>query len=828
MDFKRSITAFSLLVLALTTISAQIPVIDSTLSRLQNHIGQTPQEKVYIRTNKEIFTPGETVWFTAYVLDAYSHTPSQISKLLYVDLINPGDTIISTLALKVNEGIAFGDFHWADSLQMGDYVIRAYTRYMKNFDEEFLFNRPVRLVGFSGQSIVYQSDEPKINLQFFPEGGNLIANKLNIVAFKATDDYGISTPITGTIVDDEGNEATSFKTDIFGMGRFQLTPKKGVKYFAEIEGQKKRSELPEAANKGYILNLRETPTKLFLTVKPPNLLSMENSFVIAHSRGEVFLTLPVTAGKPYIYASLPLDQLPTGICHFTFFDGRGFPQAERLFFNYGPFSDVFTEVQSKNATSGTREKVKFDLRVAGIGQYNMDGNVSISILSNSQYGSNKLNIEQFLNLTSDLVGDIEHPEVYFNTANADRKKHMDLLMMTQGWRRFNWNKVVEKQLPPINYYPETGFSIEGKVVKYLNRGKGVQSKVTLSFLENIEAAQEANSEKDGTFWFDGLQIEDTLTAILRTNRLKEGSKGDLVNAKGGTFIKVDKPTIPKVDRQFPNYFESIGFTQEEKVEETVNEEKLEEIAQSNLKIRNIEAQFDEDVIILDEIEVEGRKDQRADPFFRESMTYTKPDSRIVLDSLPGTRGYTNIYELLRGKAPGVEVRGLNPGPYQIIIRGFSTILGNNAALVLVDGAPASPAFVAGINPERVEFVDVLRGAAATLYGARGNGVVAIYLKEDMSLATTTPDPVGFLSFQMTGYYPSRTFYVPQYEEMTDEEKIKPDYRSTLYWNPSVEIKKGKGSFEFYTSDEKSDYTIYIEGITSDGRSILKSAPLEVK
>ena len=78
MDFKRSITAFSLLVLALTTISAQIPVIDSTLSRLQNHIGQTPQEKVYIRTNKEIFTPGETVWFTAYVLDAYSHTPSQI------------------------------------------------------------------------------------------------------------------------------------------------------------------------------------------------------------------------------------------------------------------------------------------------------------------------------------------------------------------------------------------------------------------------------------------------------------------------------------------------------------------------------------------------------------------------------------------------------------------------------------------------------------------------------------------------------------------------------------------------------------------------------
>ena len=827
MKIRPSFIALCLILAVQGSTLAQIPVIDSTLSRMQNHIRQTPQEKVYVRTNKEVFTPGETVWFSAYILDAYSHKPSQISKLLYVDLINPGDTIISTLSLKVINGVAYGDFYWADSLQTGDYAIRGYTRYMQNFDESLIFNRPVRLVDFSGQSIEYQSIAPQTNLQFFPEGGNLVANKLNVVAFKATDQYGASVPVAGKLVDEEGNAVCDLKTDIFGMGRFQISPKKGVKYYAKIEGaDEQRFELPEAADKGYLLNLRETPSKLFITVKPSNLLSMQGSFVIAHRRGEVFLVLPVSGGKPYIYASLPIEQLPAGICHFTFFDGQGFPRAERLFFNYGQFSDINTGLKTKSNAPGTRESVKFDVKIESELPANFDGNVSVSILSDAQYGANNLNIERFLVLTSDLVGDIEHPEVYFDPNNADRKKHMDLLMMTQGWRRFEWEEVVENKLPPIEFYPETGFSIEGKVVKYLNRGKGVRSKVTLTFLENIAAAQEANSEKDGTFWFDGLQIEDTLTAILRTNRLKEGN-GGLVSAKGGTFIKLEQPTSPTVDRQFPNYFENsrVGI---DNTEVTVSEEQMEEIAQNNLKIRNIEAQFDEDVIILDEIEVEARKDRRADPFFRESMTYNKPDSRVVLDSLPGARNFTNIYELLRGKVPGIEVRGQNPGPYQIIIRGFSTILGNNAALILVDGAPASPAYVDAINPERVEFVDVLRGAAATLYGARGNGVVAIYLKEDMSIESTIPDPVGFLSFQLTGYYPSKTFYVPQYEEMTEDEKLKPDYRSTLYWNPSIELKKGKGSFEFYTSDEKAKYTIYLEGITSDGRSIVKSLPFEVK
>ena len=804
---------------------AQIPLIDSTLARLRHHIGKTPQEKVYIRTNKEIFTRGETVWFAAYVVDEYSHAPSQLSGLLHVDLIGPSADIISSLPLKITNGVAYGEFLLSHSFPKGQYAIRGYTRYMKNFDAGFIFNRPIQLVDFSGIISQEKIEKEGLEVQFFPEGGDLIPDQLNFVAFKATNAFGEGVPVDGVVMDDRGNEVSRFKVDVFGMGKFQLSPKRGTKYKAKVfyKNEERDFDLPSVVDDGYLMHLRQTSNHLFLTVEASNHYPMEGSFVIAHRRGNVFLVFPYTSEDDYLHTKLSLAKLPTGICHFTFFDGTGFPRAERLFFNYGEFSNVNTSLDTKSQTVQTRKRAKFDIKIASEDVEELSGSVSVAILANGQYGPSHLNIERYLTLTSDLVGKVENPAFYFDTTNLDYKRHMDLLMLTHGWRRFNWEEIVERKLPPINFHPETGFSIEGKVVKYLNRKSGVHARVSLTFLENIAAFIEANSEEDGTFWFDGLQVEDTVTAIINTVRLKEDENGKLVEAKGGTYIQLKAVNKPVLSNQFPDYLDLLDW---EKMDPLTNS-RVEEIGQSNLRIQNIEAQFDDDIIILDEVEIRGKRDKRRDPFFRESMVYRRPDSRLVLDSLPSTSGYLNIFELLKGKVPSLDIRGQYPGPYQIIIRGYSTILGDNSALILVNGSPASPSFVESINPIQIAFVDVLRGSSATLYGAQGNGVVAIYLKEDFNMEGGEPDPVGLLSLKLNGFYPSKEFYVPQYDKMNREEKLKPDYRSTLYWNPRIELIKGKGYFEFFTSDERDDYTIYVEGITSDGRIIQKSFPFKV-
>ncbi len=789
---------------------------DSTIVRFLDYHKKTPQEKVYIRTNKEVFSSGETVWFSSYILDASTHARSTLSKLLYVDLINPADEVISTLNIKSENGVGQGDFFMADSLSEGIYHIRAYTNYMMNFDEDFLFTKPIKLLDLSTKTVTEEMipEVRDIDIQFFPEGGNIIANELNYIAFRATNESGNGVKIEGKIIDEEGAEAGSFRDMIFGMGKFLLKPEAGKRYFVsyEVRGVPFSKALPEIMDKGYLLNVRQTADKIYITAKGTGDIKIQDAFLIGHTRGLIFLALPGSPDKPFIYAPIPSAQIPSGIAHFALFDGDGKPQCERLVFNLNGAEMPDLEVVAENNPFSRREKTRFDLNLVDKQGVAIDGNISISVLSDLLNAENKIDIVNYLLLSSDLKGTIEHPEIYFDEGNPDRMKHLDLVMMTHGWRRFVWDDIRERSLPPIAYYPQTGFSIEGQVVKYLSRDKGVKGKVEFTFLENMLYKQEVNSLQDGTFWFDDLQIVDTVTAVIQTKRLKE-SKGGFREAKGGTYISIRERDIPDLRYQFLNpYDRDVEYT---------------DFIDNSLKIRNIEAEFGDDIVVLEEIKVEAAKDYRSNPHYRESMLYQRPDDRLVLDSLVGMESYTNIFDLMNGKLPGVDIVGTYP-EQTAIIRGYSSLLQSNEALFLVDGIPTDPTLVSQIPPQQVEFIDVLKGPQANIYSASGNGVIAIYRRTGPRQFDGDPDPVSFISFRMNGYYPAREFYVPKYDTMTDEEKVKPDYRTALYWNPSVSIKGGKASFDFYTSDDRGPFTIYAEGISSDGKIIKHKHTFEVK
>lgn len=810
------VLVFGLIFLSATRSVSQSPEIDTTVVRLLSYLKQAPQEKVYLRTNKEVFTSGETLWFASYLVDAGTHTPRNLSSLLYVDLVNPGDTVISTLPVKLTNGVGSGDFMFADTLQEGIYHLRGYTNYMKNYPAEFMFTKPIKLLDYSSRTVTQEpTPEVKdIDIQFFPEGGNLIAGQLNYVAFKAIDERGKGIAIEGKIVDESGAEVGSFEPELLGMGKFQLNPERGKNYFAaySFRGVSFSKALPEVENRGYLFNVRQTKDKIYLTLKGSDGVKVSDGFILGHTRGAIFTVIPGSPDQSFIYAPIPTNQVPSGIAHFTFFDGKGNPQSERLVFNMNGFENPDVEVNSTEESYGKRKKASFSTELKDYEGNPVDGNFSVSVLSKTLNESNKINIENYLLLSSDLKGTIERPNWYFSPENENVIQHLDLIMMTNGWRRFKWEDVLSQELPPVEFYPETGFSVEGQVVKYLSRNVGVKGKVTMTFLENPLFNREANSEDDGIFWFDDLKVEDTLTAIIQTKRLKEKG-GKYKETRGGTFISLVEKTPPKLDFQFLNPYEG--------------DEEFIDFVDNNLKIRNIEAEFGDDVVVLDELKVEAQKDVREEPFYRESILYSSPDDRLVTDSLVAVQQYRTVFDMMRGRFPGVEIVGLSPNQ-TAFIRGFSSITLDNQALFLVDGIPTDASLVSQIPPERVEFIDVLKGPRSAIYSASGNGVIAIYLRRGPRALDGSPDPIGLITFTMNGYYPTREFYVPNYDSLKGEELIKPDYRTTLFWDHQIDVEEGKAEFDFFTSDESGKFMVYIEGLSKEGRIIKGEHEFEVR
>jgi hypothetical protein len=505
----------------LIAVSAQAQSTDSAIAKLIKYHQQSPSEKVYLHTDKEVFAQNETLWFSAYIVDAITHTPAELSTLVYVELLSPTNSVIISLPIRMNESMGNGEIFLADSLGEGTYTIRAYTNYMRNFSSDYFYSKPIKLLKYSDTQLATVNPAPAADtdLQLFPEGGYVISGIPNVVAFRITNERGLGVAMNGKLLDENGEVITEFVPSQFGMGKFQFTPESGRKYYVSFEkdGLELSKELPMAKDKGYQLSIRQNTKKTFITVKATPGLSMENCYVVGHVRGQVVVVLAAVEGKSFIYSAISNDQIPVGIMHITFFKENE-PLLERMAYIENQSQMVTVEGQ---VTSGLRkrDKASIEIRLAGIDTVGRDGNISVSVLKATN-AINEVNIENFLLLTSDLSGTIERPSFYTDRQNEERFQAVDLLMLTHGWRRFEWSDVLNDQLPPVDYFPEKGFTIEGKVVKYDNRKKPVETDLLLTFVENMAFRIDTRSLLDGTFWFDG-----PLTIRLRQSfRLYDRSK----------------------------------------------------------------------------------------------------------------------------------------------------------------------------------------------------------------------------------------------------------------------------------------------------------------
>jgi TonB-dependent SusC/RagA subfamily outer membrane receptor len=567
------------------------------------------------------------------------------------------------------------------------------------------------------------------------------------------------------------------------MGTFRFTPEDGEKYKLEAvfsNESEKKFDLPDGIEMG--VNLQIDPleedsiyVRLLSNISPNNYPPNTVYHLLAHTRGNPRFSAEMDL-KNDKKISVPKALFPNGIAHFTLFNSASNPVSERLVFIYDD-PGIKIKINSKSR-AGKREKMNAGIEITDRSGDPIQGSYSFAVVKDSRLTETRSIISEML-LASDLKGHIERPGFYFDNYNTEKAALLDNLMLTQGWRRFDWSTVKVNKRLPTEYQVEKGIEISGKITREFFGLPLSDIRVTLTILNEFNDVYTTRSGPKGYFSFKNLNYADTVSVKLEA--VRNNGKKNLVIV---------------LDTKDPSHLEDMHYLTDQYLRKPgeegrwVTEKTPEEIEKEN------------------------------DPFYEENNRYHRihqePNDVIEVDET--MENYSSVAQIIQGRVPGVMVNGNN-----ITIRGINSFYGGTDPLFLVDGIPVDKGFALGMNPNDIDRIEILKGPDAAIYGSRGaNGVIAIYTRRGKFMLK------GVLDFQMLGYYDGKEYYSPKYEVEGRDEQFN-DERTTLYWEPSLETgPDGKTTLDFYTSDLEGSYSIIIEGTDKAGNFSTGNAGFEIR
>jgi hypothetical protein len=397
----------------------------------------------------------------------------------------------------------------------------------------------------STQTLVIKALSDKADVQFFPEGGNLVNGVRSKVAFKATGPDGLGATVTGVITDNEHNEIAKLNNQHAGMGLFALLPQAGKTYQAQItnaDGSVNTIPLPKAEDNGYVLSVTgNDPDQLILKVSTnPALSAQQNEelSVIGQQNGKVLYAVKSKLTDGYFATEIPKSKFPSGMVQFTLFNAKGEPLNERLSFIRHD-DQLRLNVSTAKESYAPRQKVTIGLEVK-----DKDGKPSIGAFSASVTDESKVPVDEttetsifsYLLLSSDLKGYIEKPNYYFTANSEQTRADLDLLLLTQGYRRFAWKQILADQYAPVVYQPQHSIVLSGTVKT--NSGKPVpKGKITLMATKGGMFLLDTVADEQGRFAFSNLMFGDSVMFVVQGRTARNGKNVE---------IEMDKETWPAV------------------------------------------------------------------------------------------------------------------------------------------------------------------------------------------------------------------------------------------------------------------------------------------
>ena len=783
-------------------------------------------EKVYLHTDRNTYDTGDDIWFKAYLIDALDRLLTDHSSNLHVELISPSSKIVSFKNIRLEGGLGNGDFKLSTDIKSGRYKLRAYTNYMRNFSDQLFFTKEIIIINSTDTDTTpaeVKYVENQILLTFFPEGGSMVDNVSSNVAFKAVNSLGKGCDVTGKIYSSKGELITTFKSTHLGMGSFFLRPVTGQSYYSVYHGADSidfKSPLPASFPNGVTFSVSINQDNELLVTAKTNSLTLpivsEHELLLSFSiRKEVFKTVPCKINSAVTSFIIPTDDLPNGILMLTLSGSKDLPLAERLFYIERE-TPVRIQIETDKPVYNKREPVSLKISMSEDSSIARDGNVSLAVVNGNLMENTTLfprNISSWFLLESDVRGVIEDPSYYFDQSNPDRIKDLDLLLRTQGWRDFAW------KYNTVYFPPENGFTVSGRL--QLSKIKPIEEpRVSIGiFGGKSTLLKSVPLDSTGRFKLTGIDLTGQATLIATGIGKKDRPDGVL--------------TLDSVTYNPPKVSDSslvVSIMAERNLNKLKSYYTINDALRKKYKLS--------DTISIGEVTIisERHKDPQTAKVESSRTKYEKPDAELILTE--SMEGYINVPELMRGRIPGVEVIS-NNGGYAINIRGGqfsvrgiskdSTYGGAQPPLILIDGNPVSFDDLVNMPISIIDRIDVLKSVSSTvIFGTQGfNGVINIITKAGGVPAVYKPVKYS-AKLKISGYNDSRIFYSPQHLPDSDSD-LKPDLRSTLYWNPDINIESNKEEIlKYYNGDNSSLIKIIAEGITTSGIPVTGKTEYQVR
>ena len=807
-------------------------------------------EKVYLHTDREVYSIGDTIWVKGYLSNASTDAAYPECNYLYVELYASryeqhdftGEyDLFSKLQARVklkrqDDGGFSGYIPLTEDMNTGIATVRAYSYWQLNGSPEYLFAKNIELrnpmkdefvenlktIRYTDQ-LTYDEigvpnpfkkeilkrkprSEEGIDLQFLPESGRYLPDRPSVVAVKAVNTDGLGVKVSGEVFAD-GLRIADFTTNDIGMGTVEVTVPGGTKKLTAVaetvvESFRYEGTLPLPEARAVVINAIPDAEGISIAVADAGIEIPASASLIVYDRTEIVFQSPYTEcgnGKRVVYGDLR-----PGINNIAVVDDAGNVYAERPFFVF-PKGKIRFDIDFDKPSYGKREKVTATVRLRDETGRPVDGDFSLAVTDEeyAPYSGEGHSIESWMLLGSELRGMIEEPQRYFcDTISLDQRiADMDRLLLTQGWRYYDLEKILKGQTTRPAYGKEYTQSLSGYVAGVLGKSKHA----TLCFMApSIDFSMIADLDSTAYFALNGLDFPDSTQFIV-------GAQG-----KKNRFTKLYTPILNPdyfaASYDYPNYLKNAGYS-----------ESYAQYAMQSYQTTDGTLTY---TIAPARITAPKHKNNYLSPFPNDSFKnwQYRDEKQMVRHRDYDLVSYieetcSEIHKNEEGHLVGRPYRysmGMTPQtvypPIIIYLNGFrvgqeaieSVMISEVEAFVYLTGADAvkyDP--TPGYDPDR---------RVATLTGPPKPVVLITTKFPDRSASNIMAD-------KLLGWQKPSRFYAPKYETDASKKAFEP-MRATLHWEPSLRVKDGEARFSFWTSDHQVPYRILLEGIAgSDCRPV---------
>ena len=759
-------------------------MLDSLLFRFKTYSTLCSPEKVYLHFDRSCYTAGETIWFKGWVQEASLFSNLPPSNFIYAEVLDSrGEAMARVKVKRTGDGFP-GCIELPDDLETGDYTIRAYSLWQLNNHIEYLFNDTIRIIGGKGKKEKKPGTQQSgVELSFWPEGGRYFDGHKAVIGFKAVDRQGRSVDFNGFLVRGRDSVERRVFTVHDGMGTFAFLPQPGQSYGIRDESGRIHP-LPSPSEEGATLQLRIHSGRYYIAAIG---FGGGEASLLVRDLSELRPLAQVSLdGKPGVFI-MEKSFFRPGINHFLLVDSRGKILSERLFYVRDDNAPI-CRLDMDRFTDTPRSKVQGSISLNSPGGAPLDGTCSVSVVRGSLKDWQQSDgITSYMGLGSELKGRIHNPCYYFDPdiPIKERDAALDLLMMIQGWRYYDMEKITDVKggFFRIRHVREMMQEIRGRITRRIS-SKAPRNFIFTVLIPKLNMVHSMEVEQGSDFIIDSLDFQENTGVLINigTSRL------------GATYLPKwdgDPAAEPYVYKLSP------GFAGAVKPEAP----RLDEAASDDtLKAAVVTASYqDKDVLIFGH---SYRQDlvTYKDMTLVEYLSMTKAMFEYDGENMYNRTRRRNI-SYSEDSQDGIQEL---PEPDEFNQTG--------QVKLIVDDLE-EPWW--GYDMLRLEDLRSLSISTQPdpFYGGDG-GVVHISVKPGGLSRSTNRDP-SLLYFVPLGYQVPRYFESPRYDR---GDYVLSDKRNTVWWSPDVRISGGRAAISFFNSDLTDfPYIVRIEGIGADGR-----------